>query len=172
MTASDETTEATLFDHMVAHVADLDREHARTILVRCLEGTAFVGDAKGVEHELHELHRLELVDYREALETEIPKIAAMSRGWLVTPKLAAWIAGVRLARSVELLCVLTAYGFRERRGHRWTGVGIVDVLRELDLRAGGRGDVSSDPYEWLSTRRHADIVRLARRGGLDPEGVA
>lgn len=154
--------------HLVAQVEDFDREHARTIIAKMLEGPAFITDLEGIERELDELARAGLLEYSAADPADIPKITGQTTGWVATPTLAAWLVGVRLARSVELLCVLAHYGLATRRGDPWKGASAQAVLRELDLRDGGRGDVS-DIYEWLRVRKHADIVRLPRRDGLDPE---
>lgn len=153
---------------VVSDLKEFDQAPAREILVLLLAGPSLCCGGPDTRRAIERLVRGGIVT---AVQTaaEAPTCAGAEGGaWFVRPAFFAGIAGLRLAASSDLLAVLGLYGQVRRRGGPWAGHPPAGILRELDLRDGGRGDVD-DIHGWLRRRSHAHIIGLRRRDGLDEE---
>lgn len=135
----------------VIHAADWDRSPIRELLVTCLHSRPVVsGDLESV----YEAERAGIVDLRET------RLELRGHPHLVVATHLGVDLALKLAHSDELCCLADE---SLAQPQDWAGVDPRRIFSELDLRAGGHGNVP-DCRAWARARLRAQVVQLPRRG--------
>lgn len=155
----------------IESLADWDRHPVREILAGLLiKEEACVLAAPWLEQELEAMTKAGLVEYRLATDVDaatLPCDVVAGVVWVVRSTMAGRIVALGVAESGVLLTALMAFARLCLVGGEWPGASPDDIVVELDLREGGRGEVDN-PGQWLAARTTEQIVALPRRHGLDP----